>query len=132
AAAVDRRPGLARGLLEDRREVGADGLRHPHVGDDAVAEERRDATASRVEELVGDDEVEGADRLPHAADGRDRDHPLGAERLQTQTFAPKFSLVGRTRWPRPWRGRKITRRPANRPTQEASDGPAKGGRTRRP
>src|SRR5207247_9201736 len=61
-------------------------------GDDAVAEERRDAPAGRVEELVGDDEVERPNRLLHAADRRDRDHPLGAERLEAPDVRAEVQL----------------------------------------
>ena len=47
-----------------------------------------------------------------------------------QMLARGFSSVGITRCPRPWRGRKTTRRSANRPTQYASDGSPNGVRTR--
>ena len=43
-----------------------------------------------------------------------------------QILARKFSSLGVTRWPRPWRGRKITLRPAKRPRQYASDGAPNG------
>ena len=51
--------------------------------------------------------------------------------LSPQMLARKLSSLGMTRWPRPWRGRKITRRSRYRPVQNASEGSPKGVRTRR-
>ena len=67
---------------------------HPHVGHDAVAEERRGPAPRPVEELVGDDEVEGPDILPHAPHGADRDHPLDAQRLEAVDVGAEVQLRG--------------------------------------
>ena len=55
-------PGLGGRRLERGREVRADGIRHRHVRDDALLEERGDAALRVIVELVGNDEVEGAIR----------------------------------------------------------------------
>src|SRR5256885_2484410 len=93
AAPVHRGARLAGRLLERGRKVRADRLRHADVGQEAVAEEGGGPPLRRVEELVGDDQVERADRVLHAPDGGDRDDPFRAERLEPPDVGAEVELA---------------------------------------
>ena len=69
-------------------EAAAERLGHRDVDDDAVAEEGTLAVAGPVEELVGDDERPGRQRLPEAADGVRRDDLVDARLLQGVDVGP--------------------------------------------
>ena len=92
APAMDGGARRARGLLQRGRQRRADRIGHADVRHDAVAEERRHPAPGGVVELRGHDQVERVDRLLHAADGRHRDHPLGAERLEPPDVRAKVQL----------------------------------------
>ena len=72
----------ARGARDGVRELGAHGLGEADVADDAVAEEARRAPVRAVDELVDEHDVAGRDAALERADGRDREHALGAELLE--------------------------------------------------
>ena len=54
---------------------------------------KADAPARQVEELVGHHEVQWPDRLLHAADRGNGQHPLGTERLQSPDVCAKVDAI---------------------------------------
>ena len=85
---------LLTGLLDDTGKLSADGVGETDVGDDAVAEERVDAVAGTVEELVGDDEVERLVLLFERSDGGDGDDALDAELLESVNIGTEVEFAG--------------------------------------
>ncbi|OQB53565.1 MAG: hypothetical protein BWX98_02406 [Candidatus Aminicenantes bacterium ADurb.Bin147] len=72
-------------------QLGANRLGQRDMGDAAPAE--KGAIALRlVDELVGEDDVAGADLLPERADGVDRDQPLDPEHLEAVHVGPVVDL----------------------------------------
>src|SRR5688572_2016952 len=131
AATVDGGAGRPRRLLQQVGQLTAHGLRHPDVGDDALAEERGHAAPRPVEELVGHHQIERPDLLLRAAHRRDGDHPFGAQRLQppdvraeielarAQTVAPTVARQEDHRTPIEPAGAELVRRIAERRTDAA-------------
>ena len=83
------------GGADNPGELGADGVGEADVGDEALAEEGRDAAAGAVEELIGEDEVLRAVLFFERTDGAERDDALDAERFHAVDVGPKVELRGR-------------------------------------
>src|SRR5882724_12439866 len=79
AFAVDGYSAVNAGVGQDCAKIGAGGMRERYVGYQAVAEEGRDAAFSAVEELVGDEELAGAEFFFQGAYGAHGDDSLHAE-----------------------------------------------------
>ena len=115
-AAVDVGLGLGRELGTFHAEVGAaefagnlsasarrvdhgcqfvaDGVGKSNVGNHAAAEERVDTMASAIEELVGDDEVEGLVLFLQRTDRGDGNDALDAELLEAMNFGAEDEFAG--------------------------------------
>ena len=72
--------------------AAAERMREADVRDQAVAEERADAPARAIEELIGNDEVERLVVLAQAADGARRQDPLDAEQLEAVDVGAEVQL----------------------------------------
>ena len=67
-------------------------MREADVRDQPAAEERRDAAARAIEELIGNDEVERLVLLLQAADRARREDVLDAERLEAEDVGAEVQL----------------------------------------
>ena len=70
----------------------AERMREADVRDEPVAEERADAPARAIEELIGNDEIERLVVLAQAADRARRQDPLDAEHLEAVDVRAEVQL----------------------------------------
>ena len=89
---VHGRAGVVRRVEHDVAQRPAERMREPDVRDEAVAEERADAPARAIEELIGHDEVERLVVLAQAADRARREDPLDAEHLEAVDVGAEVQL----------------------------------------
>ena len=69
-------------------------MREADVRDQPLAEERRDAAAGPIDELIRDDQVERLVFLLQAADGARREDVFDAERLEAEDVGAEIQLRG--------------------------------------
>src|SRR6478735_9320446 len=69
-------------------------MRKADVRDDAVAEERADAAARAIDELIGKQEIRRRVLLLQATDGARREDPLDAEGLHAEDVGAVVELAG--------------------------------------
>ena len=75
-------------------ELGTDRIGEADVGYQAFSEERGDAAAGAIEELVGDDEIQRPVLLLERAHGAERNDALHAQQLHAVNVGPEIQLRG--------------------------------------
>ena len=84
----------ARRRVGDAAQRRAERMREADVRDQPVAEERGDAAARPIDELIGDHQVERLVLLLQAADGARREDVLDAQRLEAEDVGAEVQLRG--------------------------------------
>ncbi len=85
-------PAARQAVVHDAGQLRADGIGEADVRDQAFAEERGDAAAGAVEELIGNDEIERPVLFLERADRAERDDALDAERLHAVDVGAEVQL----------------------------------------
>src|SRR5690606_24424006 len=93
-ALVHRGPGPGRRLEHDAAQRPTERVRKTDVRHDPVAEERADAVARAVVELIGYDQMSRLDGLTQTPDGAGRQDPFDAEHLEAVDVRPVVQLGG--------------------------------------
>ena len=91
---VHRRADLGARAVEEFAQVGAHRIGETHMGHQSVPEEGARPRLGPVKELIGDDDIERANLLPHAPHRRGRDDPLDIQGLEPIDVRPKVEFRG--------------------------------------